>query len=131
MEIHESDDEWTPRFAYAVGLLASDGGITGRKPVALESKDKVQIATFLSCIGATNPIGRNEKAYRVQINDVRFYRWLESIGVTARKSLTLGMLSVPGAGIPRLGARAVGRRRHDLYGHNDPESPPISGARLS
>lgn len=91
-----SDEEWTPGFAYAIGLLATDGGLTGRKTVSLVSKDKAQITTFLVCIGAANPIGRNERAYRVQINDVRFYRWLESIGVTARKSLTLGPLTVPG-----------------------------------
>ena len=91
----QSDEEWTPRFAYAVGLLATDGGLTGRKTVALVSKDKALVRTFLACIGATNPIGRNAKAFRVQIHDVAFYRWLESIGVTARKSLTLGPLSVP------------------------------------
>ena len=89
------NEEWTPRFAYAVGLLATDGGLTGQKTVTLVSKDKAQITTFLSCIEATNPIRRNDGAYRVQITDVRFYRWLESIGVTARKSLTLGPLAVP------------------------------------
>lgn len=81
--------------AYAVGLLATDGGLTGRKTVALVSKDKAQVMTFRSCIGAANPLGRNGKAYRIQITDVRFYRWLESIGVTARKSLTLNSLAVP------------------------------------
>ena len=95
IQFPQLDHEWTPRFAYAVGLLATDGGLTGRKTVALVSKDRAQITTFLMCIGATNPVGRNEKAYRVQINDVHFYRWLESIGVTARKSLTLGPLAVP------------------------------------
>ena len=95
VQFPQLDDDWTPRFAYAVGLLATDGGLTGRKTVAFASKDEVQVQTFLSCVGAANAIGWNEKAYRVQINDVHFYRWLESIGVTARKSLTLGSLAVP------------------------------------
>lgn len=95
VQFPQLDDDWTPRFAYAVGLLATDGGLTGRKTVAFISKDEALVRTFLSCVGASNPIGRNEEAYRVQINDVHFYRWLESIGVTAKKSLTLSSLTVP------------------------------------
>jgi len=53
------------------------------------------IEVFKSCIGAQAPIGRNGSAYRVQVTDVRFHRWLESIGITPRKSLTLGALVVP------------------------------------
>lgn len=59
------------------------------------SKDRDLVETFRSCIGAEAPIGRNQDAYRVQVGDIRFYRWLESIGVTPRKSLTLGALAVP------------------------------------
>lgn len=95
VQFPQVDGEWTPRFAYAIGLLATDGGLTGGKTVAFISQDEALVRTFLSCVGASNPIGWNEKAYRVQINDVHFYRWLESIGVTARKSLTLGSLAVP------------------------------------
>jgi hypothetical protein len=32
---------------------------------------------------------------RVQIGDVGLYRWLQSIGLTPRKSLTLGSIKVP------------------------------------
>ena len=33
----------------------------------------------------------------MQIGDVRLYRWLQSIGLTPRKSLTLGPIDVPDA----------------------------------
>lgn len=91
------DAEWTPEFAYAIGLLATDGCLGGRKAVILTSKDRDLLETFKRCIAAEAPIGRNRHAYRVQVMDVRFYRWLEWIGVTPRKSLTLGALSVPDA----------------------------------
>lgn len=90
-----ADDDWSGQLAYAVGLLASDGCLGGGKTVHFTSKDRDLVETFRICIGAEAPIGRNQDAYRVQISDIRFYRWLESIGVTPRKSLTLGTLAVP------------------------------------
>ncbi len=34
-------------------------------------------------------------AWQVQFGDVELYRWLESVGLTQRKSLTLGPIAVP------------------------------------
>jgi hypothetical protein len=91
-----STDDWTQGLAYAVGLLATDGCLSGdRKTVVLVSKDRSLLETFLSCVGSQAPIGRDHKALRVQIADVGFYVWLESIGLTRRKSLTLGPLAIP------------------------------------
>ena len=56
---------------------------------------------FLGCLGFSrystvlSPKGRPH--YRAQLGDVRFYRWLNSIGITPRKSLTLGAIDVPSA----------------------------------
>lgn len=89
------DVEWTAEIAYAIGLLATDGCLSGGKTVALTSNDHDLIEIFKHCVGAEAPIGRNGRAYRVQVTDVQFFRWLDSIGVTPRKSLTLGALDVP------------------------------------
>ncbi|HEY8825105.1 MAG TPA: hypothetical protein VIP07_09490 [Candidatus Limnocylindria bacterium] len=39
--------------------------------------------------------GYGTRGLRVQIGDVGLYRWLQSIGLTPRKSLTLGAIRVP------------------------------------
>lgn len=88
--------EWTPQFAYAVGLIATDGCLVGDgKTVAFVSKDRDLVRTFKACILSEQPIGRNRQHYRVQVVDVNFYDWLLAIGLTPRKSLTLGAVAVP------------------------------------
>lgn len=81
--------------AYAVGLLATDGCLGGGKTVTFTSKDLELVETYRRCVGTDAPVRRTGPVYRVQITDMKFYRWLESIGVTPRKSLTLGALDVP------------------------------------
>jgi hypothetical protein len=91
-----TNDEWTAELAYAVGLIATDGCLSkDRKTVAQTSKDIDLLRTLNACLGRDAPIGRNSSAFRVQICDVGLYRWLESIGLTPRKSLTLGAVAVP------------------------------------
>jgi hypothetical protein len=93
--IPESPAQWTREFAYAIGLIATDGSLTGGKTVAQFSKDRDLLETFRACVGTQAPIRPNRGAYRVQIVDARFYRWLIDIGITPRKSLSLGALAVP------------------------------------
>lgn len=89
-------DEWTPQLAYAVGLIATDGCLSGdRKTVAQVSKDYDLLETFKACIRSEARIVWSQRAYRVQVTDVGLYRWLQSIGLTQRKSLTLGSVAVP------------------------------------
>lgn len=89
-------DSWTKELAYAVGLIATDGCLSGdRKTVAQVSKDRDLLETFKRCVGSDALIGRNRGAYRVQVVDVGLYRWLESLGLTQRKSLTLAAVDVP------------------------------------
>jgi hypothetical protein len=88
---------WTPALAYAVGLAATDGCLvnTGRH-VAFVSSDRDLMESFLSCIGRrSSTIRKDGNAYRAQLGDVELYRWLEEIGLTPRKSLTLGKVEVP------------------------------------
>lgn len=87
--------------AYAVGLMATDGCLvnTGRH-LSFDSGDPDLVETFLRCIG--RPIRYREirtrsggVVYKALFGDVVWYRWLESVGLHQRKSLTLGAIDVP------------------------------------
>lgn len=93
--------EWSSNFAYAIGLLASDGHISkdGRH-IDLTSKDTEQLKNFMLCLGISNKIGSKRSGAglvhkRVQFGDVHFYRFLLAIGMTPAKSKTIGVLDVP------------------------------------
>lgn len=95
--------EWSPEFAYAIGLIVTDGSLSkdGRH-IVLTSKDEEMMYNFQKALGIKNNIGKKnsgsqkEKKYFVtQIGDVTFYRFLESIGVENNKTKTIGRISVP------------------------------------
>ncbi len=93
--------QWSPAMAYVVGLLATDGCLSSdRRHIILTSCDRQLVETYLGCLG--RPIRwtigrtrRGKRAYYAQFSDVAFYDWLLSIGLTPRKSLTLGPINVP------------------------------------
>ena len=94
---------WSPSFAYALGLITTDGSLSkdGRH-ISLTSKDKEQINNFKSCLGLSNKIGKKasgisteKKYYILQFGDVNFYKFLVSIGLKPNKSKTLSDLKVP------------------------------------
>jgi hypothetical protein len=93
--------EWTPEVAYAVGLLATDGNLSpSGRHISVSSAEAEVLETFLRCVGRRAKIGSVKGGFgthglRVQIGDVGLYRWLQSIGLTPRKSLTLGPIKVP------------------------------------
>jgi hypothetical protein len=91
---------WSANLAYALGLLATDGNLSGDgRHMSLVSKDRIQILQFRSILGLRNKIGytRNKRStcYRVQFGNVIFYRWLVRQGFTPAKSLTLGAIKIP------------------------------------
>jgi hypothetical protein len=95
--------EWSPDFAYAIGLLATDGNLSpdGRH-INFTSKDLEQALNFNKALGIDVHIGRKagsvggeKKYYVVQFSDVLFYDFLISIGITPAKSKTLGEVNVP------------------------------------
>lgn len=95
--------KWSPRFAYAVGLLTTDGSLSidGRH-ISFTSKDEEQINNFKLCLNLQNKIGRKARGgetekryYVIQFGDVNFYKFLLSIGLTPNKSKTLGELKIP------------------------------------
>ncbi len=94
--------EWSSHFAYAIGLLVTDGCLSkdGRH-VLFVSKEIEQINNFKLSLGLNTPVGivysgyDGQPAFRIQFSDVEFYNFLLDIGVTPKKSLTLGKLSIP------------------------------------
>ncbi|MCX6716207.1 MAG: hypothetical protein NT077_04335 [Candidatus Taylorbacteria bacterium] len=95
--------KWSHNFAYAVGLIATDGNLSGSgRHIIFISKDIEQVDNFQSALGIKFKIGRKSRAkskekkyYMVQIGDVLFYDFLVSIGITPAKSMTLGQIGIP------------------------------------
>ncbi len=94
--------KWSANFAYAVGLIASDGCLSSDgRHVTFVSKDLEQIKNFLSALDIDTKIGqtfsgyKRSLAYRVQLGDVLFCEHLRSIGILPAKSKTLGKLEIP------------------------------------
>ena len=93
--------KWSANFAYAIGLLVTDGCLsTDSRHIVFVSKDKDQIENFLFCLDLKTKIGkknrnRKNEAYQTQFGDVLFFKFLESIGLSQAKSLTVGKIDVP------------------------------------
>jgi hypothetical protein len=90
-------------FWYFIGLITTDGNLSpdGRH-IVLVSKDIDHLENVRTAMCLSNTLGKKsnarnkEKVYGVlQFGDVRFYQFLLSIGLSKRKSLTLGKIIVP------------------------------------
>jgi hypothetical protein len=94
--------EWSPEFAYAIGLLATDGNLSrdGRH-INITSKDIQLLETFKKCLSLKNKIGVKSSGFSdkkypvVQFGDIILYRWLLKIGLTPNKTKTIGIIKVP------------------------------------
>lgn len=87
--------------AYVVGLMATDGCLwSDGRHLSFDSNDRQLIETFLSCLGRPNRY-RTVKTragndhFQAAFGDVAFYRWLVPVGLTPRKSLTIGPVHLP------------------------------------
>lgn len=95
--------KWSANFAYAVGLIVTDGCLYGDgRHISLTTKDIQQAENFKRCLGLNVKIGKKYSGFRnkneclhVQFGDVLFYKFLVSIGVTPAKSKTLGKINIP------------------------------------
>jgi hypothetical protein len=98
---HLVDTTWRPELAYAIGLIATDGCLSkDGLLVDLTSKDREQLLNFSRCLEVSFNIGNKwnsmgDKYLRIQFKNRIFYDFLLSIGLTPRKSLTMGKLSIP------------------------------------
>lgn len=95
--------EWSPEFAYAIGLIVTDGSLSkDERHIVLTSKDEEMMYNFQKSLGIEIKIGKKnsgsekEKKYLItQIGDVLFYRFLESIGIEQNKTKTIREVSIP------------------------------------
>lgn len=95
--------EWSVDFAYAIGLITSDGNLSSDgRHINFTSYDYELVQHFKIILNLTNTIGkkarggsREKKYFVIQFGDVLFYKFLNSIGLTANKSKSIGQLSIP------------------------------------
>lgn len=95
--------EWSSAFAYAIGLIATDGNLSidGRH-INFTSKDLELVETFKKCLFLNNRIGRKRRGgskemryFQVQFGDKNFYEFLMSLGLMPKKSRIIGELKIP------------------------------------
>lgn len=110
LRLPDKDFLWTSELAYAVGLLTTDGNLSGDgRHITLRSSDLQLLETFRQCLNLTQSsriaqtkcTGYAKKSsFRVQFGNVQFYRWLIKIGLHPAKTHTLGELQIPDAYLP-------------------------------
>jgi intein-encoded DNA endonuclease-like protein len=95
--------KWTPEFAYAIGLLTTDGNLSidGRH-IEFTSKDIQLVRLFKKCMNLKGvKIGKkkngysDKKYYRIQFSNVRFHKKLLKIGLMPNKSKRIKRLKIP------------------------------------
>lgn len=86
---------------YLVGLIATDGNLSldGRH-INITAKEYDYLEKLKLALGLENKIGKklngnNQASYQIQIGNTNLYEFLLSIGLTPKKSLSLGELKVP------------------------------------
>ncbi len=94
---------WTTNFAYAIGLITTDGNLSNDgRHILYTTKDEQLAITYKKCLDITNKIGKKsrgfgkeKKYYVIQFGDINFYEFLITIGITPRKSKTLIQIQIP------------------------------------
>ena len=98
LKIVQPTDLW-----YTIGLIATDGNLSkdGRH-ISITSKDRDLLIAVRSALHLDSKLGmkgngedREKKYSLLQFSDVVFYRYLQSIGLHPRKSLTMESINVP------------------------------------
>ncbi len=96
--------EWSNKFAYALGLLATDGNLSpDSRHIVFTSKDEDLIFVFkksleIDWIHVGKKSGgkiKEKKYFVVQIGNVIFYRFLNKIGIGPKKSKVLKKVDIP------------------------------------
>jgi len=93
--------------AYIVGLTATDGCLfTGRRKINFKSGDRQLVETYLSFwqdeSREASEHANGRVVYFTEFHDSKLYEWFRSVGLTPRKSLTLGAIDVPDAFVASL-----------------------------
>jgi len=103
LKLPKKEFKWSSKIAYAVGLLVTDGNLSGDgRHMTMRSSEVSQLRTFKKCLKLSNRIARSKNdgwgknpSYRVQFGNVQFYRWLIKIGLFPNKTYTIGKIKLP------------------------------------
>lgn len=94
--------KWSANFAYAIGLLATDGNLSPNgRHIVFVSKDHEQLNNFQKALNICIPVTYTRSGYsgrlvpRLQFGDTLFYNFLTCIGITPKKSKTIGQVDIP------------------------------------
>ena len=107
-KLPDKDFKWTPELAYAIGLITTDGCLSNDgRHIIMRSCDTQLLRTFKKCLNLSNRISETfhngwckKRAYRIQFSNVQFHRWLLKIGLSPRKTYTIGKLKIPNEYFP-------------------------------
>jgi hypothetical protein len=93
---------WSADFAYAIGLIVTDGCLyNDKRHLSFVSKDFELVQTFKDILNIKANISYKKSTSResltphIQFGDVLLYRFLEDIGLSSAKSLTIGEVKIP------------------------------------
>lgn len=94
---------WSNDFAYVIGIIATDGNLSSDlRHINITSKDYEMIANCKKCLNLQNKIGKKarggsveKKYYVLQFGDKNFFEFLLELGLTPKKSKTIGKLKIP------------------------------------
>lgn len=94
---------WSSNFTYGIGLIVSDGNLSldGRH-IMFKSAELEMIEKFQKSFGVKNKIGKSarggekiKKYFYTQFSDVKFYKFLNGLGITSAKSKTIKSIKIP------------------------------------
>jgi hypothetical protein len=94
---------WSACTAYAVGLIATDGCLDGRRPIVSFTSEELElIEQFRTAIGRSPRVYRKFGGFGTWPNQVAIYErplhsWLLSIGLMPRTTFDLSEIAVPDA----------------------------------
>lgn len=94
---------WSPNFAYAIGLLVTDGNLSSDgRHIPFTSKDLELINNLQKSLRINYQIKRKasgperiKKYYLIQVGDINFYKFLLSIGLMPKKTKIIGPVKIP------------------------------------
>lgn len=92
--------EWSSELAYVIGLITTDGCLSSDgRHIIVTSQDIEVLYIVRRVLSSQNKIditrNKHSQAFRIQIGNVTLYRWLESLGLHAAKSRTIGSVYIP------------------------------------
>ncbi len=87
---------------YVIGYIATDGYLsTDGRHINITSKDREHLYLIRKALHLRNKIGRKARGYerekkysQLQFGDINFYKYLESLGFSTKKSLVIGALNL-------------------------------------